>query len=456
MQGVPPRLLSHILDTVQSIDAPVLKPRSCSYRGMESTQEHVQLTRAVQALEERSYDHAGLDKLVNIVAEESGVKESELHDDTRLADLGVDSLLSLLIASRLKVDLEFDLGSGIALFEKFETLGQLKDTYARSHGSLPQTTPSVGQKQKGISQVYDRASQLQNSPLITTSGNQCNYTARSVSSLILQSASASERVKLFLFPDGSGSAASYLSLPNLSSDIEVIALVSPYRHDADNMACNLESLLKSYIAEIKRCQPTDGYTLGGWSSGGVFAFCVAQMLLNKGSTIDNIILLDSPPLEIGGGLGRLPNRFYDHCLKVGIFGQIGVRNGKNDDEQSPERLIKHFKATVNLLAEYQAAPLKIPSDVRQPRVSLCWAGRCALDGTRFGSFEVETGDTDDVKFLAEPRNDFGPGAWAKLFPGIDIRVETLQPWDHFNMMVGQGAKDLANFVTSCVEMKRMN
>jgi len=76
----------------------------------------------------------GLEQLLNIVSKESRAEKTDLRDDLELVDLGIDSLLSLLIASRLKDDLGFDLGSGITLFDEFKTLAGLKYAYMKSKG----------------------------------------------------------------------------------------------------------------------------------------------------------------------------------------------------------------------------------------------------------------------------------------------------------------------------------
>jgi hypothetical protein len=404
---------------------------------------------------------SGLDQILDIVSEESGIDKAELNDDIELVDLGIDSLLSLLIAGRLKDDVGFDAGSGISLFDEYGTLRQLKDAYAKSRGMSISGSSSSSSASKTASGIETPSSGSDSLAAIEFSPDQyvrraksvagtSFESARPVTSLVLQQASSQNSTTLFLFPDGSGSAASYISLPPLSPQITVVGLISPYRRDPENMNCSLEALMTSYVTEIKRRQPSDGYTLGGWSSGGIFAFITAQMLLNNGDTVNNLLLLDSPPLKLDSGLGQLPPRFYEHCHKVGVFDQITPSNDGKGYALDQGRLIPHFKATVDLLAGYSAEPLHVPREVSKPRVSLCWAGKCALDGVRYESFTVNATDLEGVRFLTETRTDFGPGAWADLFPGIHCHVATLRDWDHFNMMVGDGAKDLGGFIANCL------
>ncbi|CAK3875036.1 Conidial yellow pigment biosynthesis polyketide synthase [Lecanosticta acicola] len=64
-------------------------------------------------------------KALEIVAEESGVAIEELTDDTNFADSGVDSLLSLVLVSRLRDELELDIQHE-SLFMECPTVGDLR------------------------------------------------------------------------------------------------------------------------------------------------------------------------------------------------------------------------------------------------------------------------------------------------------------------------------------------
>ncbi|KAK8130910.1 hypothetical protein PG984_007348 [Apiospora sp. TS-2023a] len=395
-----------------------------------------------------------LDRITDIVAEESGIDTEDLDDDMDLASVGIDSLLSLLVTSRLKDELGFDIGPGLSIFDAYATIGQLKSEYAKTLGysrdtSTPTTTTTSSIKSSSSSS-----------------------SARPATSVTLQRAkptspdAAAETLTLFLFPDGSGSPASYASLPPIAPErLSVVALVCPYRRDPEAMAadaaaggCTLDGLVASYVAEVRRLQPSrsrdDGpYLLGGWSAGGILAYRAAQMLLDAGATVRHLVLIDSPPPN--GGLGRLPPRFYDHCLGEGVFGQIGsatagtvvdaaaASDGVREEDyaffsSSPasatataaqrDWLIPHFSATVELLAQYDPQPLQVPCGAPPPRIALCWAGRPALDGVRYSRYDAVDGDGDGLRFLTEARSEFGPGAgpscWSRRTQSGDSRFST--------------------------------
>ncbi|KAF2708827.1 FabD/lysophospholipase-like protein [Pleomassaria siparia CBS 279.74] len=267
--------------------------------------------------------------------------------------------------------------------------------------------------------------------------------ARPTTSIVIQqstiaAAAAPSSTILFLFPDGSGSASSYTSLAQVSQNVTLIGLICPYRRDPAAMTISLTSLITSYVAEIRRRQPKGPYSLGGWSSGGIYAYRASQMLLDVGSEVRDLVLVDSPPPN--EGLERLPERFYRHCAEVGIFAQIGgggvadVMEEKMARKEPPGWLVPHFNATIDLLSTYHAEPLHSPRGMAMPKVSPCWAGQCALDGVRYAKLEHEEGDGEGIRFLSEQRTDFGSGKGAELIRGVECNVEVIRDWDHFNMM----------------------
>ncbi|PHH83219.1 hypothetical protein CDD82_2991 [Ophiocordyceps australis] len=371
-------------------------------------------------------------KVVHIVAKESGIPVQDLSDDSEFATIGIDSLLSLLITSRLRDELGFDVGSAASIFDKYRTVGQLKAGYIASikkedreqHSAVTENGPNL------------------------TSGSQS--TSRPVTSLLLQQASSAHEtaLTLFLLPDGSGSAASYLSLPEISRQIELVGLLCPYRRDPHNMkeAC-LDSLARSYLSEIRRRQPHGPYLVGGWSSGGIFAYRIAQMLLELGESVRDIILIDSPsPLN---GLDKLPQSFFAHCTRAGVLTHLEQES--QAESRKPEWLVPHFEATIDMLSSYRPTPLQPHlAEGTLPRISICWAGRPTLDGERFPRFETRPEHGQGIRFLTEPRSDFGPCGWEKLVPVNNIKIHVFADLDHFGIMRGEAARRLSRYLEEAI------
>jgi thioester reductase-like protein/acyl carrier protein len=73
------------------------------------------------------------ERALEIISEESGVARADLDDDTNFADCGVDSLLSLVIASRFQDAFGLDVGHE-QLFMECQTVADLRAMLAREMG----------------------------------------------------------------------------------------------------------------------------------------------------------------------------------------------------------------------------------------------------------------------------------------------------------------------------------
>lgn len=420
---------------------------------------------------------------LQIILEESGIALSELTDTSILADMGVDSLLTLLIASRFKDELGVDID--LTTFGTLPTIKHLKDlmdpakkgaTTEEALGSLldKAAVEMLPEKQPNSSStIYTRsrtvitpmseistAQRDENSlPALSFDGDisiwgipenepsnpitgidfgvdkkieQSPGSIRPAISVILQGRPRTDLKTLILFPDGAGSASSYASLPSVRSGLAIIGLNCPYNRHPEEMVCTLDELMDSYLAEVRRRQPFGPYHLGGWSSGGILAYRAAQRLIQEGEEVQTLVLIDAPAPQ---GLDALPQRWYDHCASVGIFDKAMPGVGSSTSRAPPpEWLVPHFRASINVLHDYHADPL--PKGFT-PKVSLIWASECILDGVGFSGFKPSPGDPEGIKFLTEKRSDFSAGGWTRLFPDDEVTVEVMEGANHFSMMVSR-------------------
>lgn len=63
--------------------------------------------------------------VLEIISQEAGIPTQDLLDDSHLADLGLDSLLSLIVTSRLQEELDIHI-QHVSLFVACETIGDLR------------------------------------------------------------------------------------------------------------------------------------------------------------------------------------------------------------------------------------------------------------------------------------------------------------------------------------------
>ena len=452
-------------------------------------------------------------RVLKIISQESGVALGDLVDDRSFVEMGVDSLLSLIISSRIKEEVgvnteswefadyptvkhlrEFmDQGDGnantrfdegeeekpsVAPVESLESSPSscglqnatcLSDLIHNDHGDVSATmterrynpnevpsqhptesdssqastpqdsgTPSAGEDQ------FSAATHGATGTALTSSTEADDLDSkpalikiRPATSVLLQGRPQACKKTLFLFADGAGSASSYSKLPRVNNNLAIIGLNSPYARFPEEMTCTLDQLLDEYLAELHRRQPIGPYNLGGWSAGGILAYCATQRLIWEGEKVDNLLIIDSP---VPQGLDKLPQRFMTHCLNIGLW-EGTVMTGKS---APPERLFAHFRATMNILNRLYAEPLLVVEGQTLPRCSILFATESIMTGDKAlppGDDEVE-----DMKFLTEKRTDFSPGGWRDLIPGGDIVVDKVIGAHHFSMMWGEFSEKTARFI----------
>lgn len=398
---------------------------------------------------------------LQIISEESGYELADIDDDNlALADLGVDSLLSLAITSRLREELgdslsHLDLNT---LFMAYPTVATLKAALA---GNRPTPDPLKVHKWRATTTNTTSIPLSPPASICTQDTSMLSPTPISdpqvpqATSVILQGSPKKARATLFLFPDGSGSATSYASIPPISpnSDICVIAFNCPFlKKEASMFTCPLDALInQGYLPELHRrleLRPAeDGnakhtYYVGGWSAGGTLAYRAAQCLLQHEDALTlshkspaghlaGLVLIDAPPPI--RGMDPLPDHFYKYCERKGVFGGWSGPQAR----KAPEWLIPHFNGTIAVLQHYVAEPLTPTQSARLKTVACIWAGESVVGTDK--PLEPHPDDTEGMKFLTVQRRDFSTAGWEKLLPGVDkaaILCQRLEGAHHFSLTVG--------------------
>jgi naphtho-gamma-pyrone polyketide synthase len=352
----------------------------------------------------------------NIIAEEIGLSTWDISGELNLSELGMDSLLSLTVLGRLREELEMDLPA--EFFNENPTLGQISKMLASQANSANTDIRNTAEAVKTQEAVIASVKETPLHPPAT--------------SILLQGNPKIAKKKLFLFPDGSGSATSYANMQPISPDICVYGLNCPYMKTPENLTCSLESLTAPYLAEIRRRQPTGPYYLGGWSAGGICAFDAAQQLYKSGEKVSRLILLDSPnPI----GISKLPPRLYTFFNTLGLFG--------TSTAPPPSWLLPHFLAFINALDRYRIAPFADPASA-PPKTYILWATDGVCKNADDPRPEPQPDDPREMSWLLENRTDFGPNGWDGLVGGREnLVIERLEGVNHFEMMEGGEETGLA-------------
>jgi thioesterase domain-containing protein len=224
---------------------------------------------------------------------------------------------------------------------------------------------------------------------------------------------------LFLFPDGSGSATSYAALPRFAADTCVYALKCPFMTNPTAWHSGIATVIKLYLQEIRRRQPTGPYNVGGWSAGGILAYEAACQIQAAGEAVDRLILIDSPcPVR----LPQMPIKMFTFLDSVGLLGSGNSRG-------TPEWLIPHFEATVRNLDEYSPQPFTLG---KEPMTTTIWARHGVTSATGGHRPPRQTNDPAVMNWLLDDRIDFGSNGWDELLPESSIRSEVIDG-HHFSM-----------------------
>ena len=364
-----------------------------------------------------------------ILAEEIGVEPEELRGDANLGEMGLDSLMSLTVLGKIRETLDLELSG--EFFIENQTLDEVEvalDLKPKVVASEPIRLPE--QIQMEAPKVARTA--IQHPP---------------ATSILLQGNPKTATQKLFLFPDGSGSATSYATIPGISPDVCVYGLNCPYMRTPEKLNFSLDELTYPYVAEIRRRQPTGPYNFGGWSAGGICAYDAARHLIfEEGERVERLILLDSPfPI----GLEKLPRRLYRFFDSIGLFGE-----GK---APPPKWLLPHFLAFIDSLDAYKASPFPF-DDIKHaekiPKTFLVWAkdGVCNKpNDPRPAPAEDGSPDPREMQWLLNNRTNLGPNGWDTLVGPKNVGgITVMEGANHFTMTRGEKAKELAAFIAGAM------
>jgi iterative type I PKS product template protein len=470
--------------------------------------------------------------IVTIIAEELGLKEGELGENTELSQLGIDSLLTISIITRIRSETKLDLPASVLTSNR--TISQLQvlmkkdmiSNTATSHGKIdgrssipnfvldePQPAPSTAltaatveinvstslmksiMRETGInSEDIDGSTTLQElgidsllgiailgdvkeetgvdlpaswlavhltvSSLLLAVRNlsdakpQLQLDMKSSNAVYLQGDKNSQHPALFLCTDGAGSAASYLHLPQISSNIPVYGLESPFLQCPSEFTGSISEICSIFVSKIRSIQPHGPYMLGGWSIGGIYAYeCAYQLQTIHHEKLHGILLIDSP---CPNKLENLPDLTLQILEETGIFARIPKTEDGIDDAASLS-MKSHLLGCVKSVVSYDPTPL--PKYGRPNHVFIIWATQGLFEelttkvkeASEMTVNEKNLHDSVGLKkdWLTAKRSSFGPMGWDRLLGRCDCHNVK---GDHFSIMNRPGVRHIIPF---CVQESSM-
>ncbi|TDZ35769.1 Non-reducing polyketide synthase ZEA1 [Colletotrichum spinosum] len=454
-----------------------------------------------------------LDAVLEALASETGTDIADLDDSAALADLGVDSIMAIQIATAVQDATGVELGA--AMFHDYPTIGDLRRSISseaqQQHPSRPVTEVVPVSQNQGFSGRRNRDStgswedvgedrslsstgllqpsgvslsrssstaqpgfatveftngfqlaagppQLQTSnsipkpssvpkPLPTPALPEFPPTARPagkphVNVVLMHGRLSSGLTPLFLFPDGTGAASTYIYLKRLANNRPVYAVESPYLGCPDLFTCGAEHVAALMSAAVLRTQPRGPYLLAGYSGGAVLAYESARQLLAAGRRVSGLLLYDmaAPKLRPDAHADALPRVLVE--LMVRLMG--GSRNVWLDAAAARASQL-HMRHTVRCVSAYEGTPM--PPDARPARTVVTWCKRGvaerlddAFKRTLAGhgiSCEPAPDFMEDpavgpFNWTFPPGKPLGPNGWDRMLGPVKCMALDA---DHFSMIV---------------------
>jgi acyl transferase domain-containing protein/thioesterase domain-containing protein/acyl carrier protein len=350
-----------------------------------------------------------------------GIEPANLEIDQPLSTFGLDSLLALELKSNLEGRLDF-------------TLPMAKLMEGPSISSLAEETVRLVTGTAAASTVEKVAEEWV--PL-------------------LKLRPGGTLPPLMLLPALGGDVRCYADLVQQLGQEQPVYAFRPRGADQDLPPHrSMQEMIEDYAAALRNIQPAGPYYLAGWSTGGIFAFALAEALERSGEEVALLCLLDTPLPSICDevdlsddarflcDLMNYASRFAGTDVRVNYeevsalapqerFSTILVQARRKGivPADTPEafirRLVSVGEANVEVIQGYVPHAITAPVHLFVPTIK---GGLAEVSG-RVLSEENDLGWSTDV--------------------GQDVESHEL-PGDHFTMMVGDGAAKLARQLASLI------
>lgn len=253
-----------------------------------------------------------------------------------------------------------------------------------------------------------------------------------------------------------GDIRCYLDLARALGDRPVHALrargIEPDQVPHEAMA----DLADEYIAAIRRLQPEGVYHLAGWSTGGIYAYEMARRLQADGQAC-KLVFFDSPRPAIFKNVDLEDDaRFlYDLVNFSNYFAGTHMRVSYHDLlELNPD---ERLQAVLAEAKEHSVMSAEVAVDHLRRLIDVCRANvRAIMDYSLVGFKQTvyffRPAETSVLAEAAGQDLDADLG-WGTV-PGLELLHEVV-PGDHFSMMTGENARQLAERLVRCLQTNRM-
>ncbi len=346
-----------------------------------------------------------------------GVEPAGLETNQPLSTFGLDSLLALELKNNLEGRLDF-------------TLPMAKLMEGPSIESLATETARL---------LADGAGESASTSISTTDGESAlTWTP------LLPLRETGSSPPLVLLPALGGDSRYYVELVQQLGDDQPVYVFRPRGLDQELPPhLTISEMIDDYLPTLRELQPVGPYYLAGWSTGGTFAFALAEALERAGEEVALLALMDSPLPSLCDDVDVDDDtRFF--CDLINFANRCAGADVRIDYERLANLpQADQFSAAVEEARTSGMLPPETPDEFIRKLVGVGEANVRVLQSYRPSALSVTAQffAPETREALAElsgrtPPSDDDLG-WSREI-GQNVELHRLEG-DHFTMMVGDSA-----------------
>ncbi|CAN8099864.1 unnamed protein product [Discula destructiva] len=274
--------------------------------------------------------------------------------------------------------------------------------------------------------------------------------------VLMQGKPTSKETPLFLIPDGSGTAATYIHLPPFPSGLPIYAIESPFLRCPGKLSrkTGIPGLAGLVVDAILKHRPEGPYLIGGYSGGATISYEVARQLAAKGKRLQGLLLIDMcSPRSMIDTIDSVPEQGLAVLMRLSPPDKRSFWTSSMASQFAQQ----HQRQIVRAVCHYDPPPMA-ESD-RPERVVIVWGRRGLVERAKsdtkvlgmMAMLNVRTESGEN--FMMDPslgpvawavpskkEGDLGPNGWDR-FVGEKMKILVAEA-DHLSMPVPPDVAEL--------------
>ncbi|KAF3001767.1 t1pks [Curvularia kusanoi] len=392
-----------------------------------------------------------LDAIISSIVEATGTDPSEFTPGTMIADLGVDSIMSIEIVSSVREKTGIELPATF-VFE-YPSVEDLRREFGNSetpdHPPSSESPASLNADPPAELDMDGSSTTSDSGVLIERPLSNHGPDTQAPSSIatrledlplpttritLLQGRSGPNKTPFYMMADGTGSIATYIHLPIFKGGRPIYGVDSPFLGCASRLTpdIGIEGVAKLVVEALVKHHPTGNFIIGGFSAGSTVAYEVARQLPSAGRKVDGLLIIDLCCPRPDSGLldEETVNRETD--VGINIFGTAAAVDGLWTSTGSTR---DHLRAYLFAMRNYHPPPMKIHE--RPAASAVIWAEKGMVNRVKDNPQAMKLLVENEIPvkaypgFMEDPKNgpfacfipdktaaDLGPNGWDKYVGDI--------------------------------------